>query len=289
MSVTVKFNPSIAPRKTNIYTEEYFSGADCNVYVDGKLCENVAGISFQLQEQLKPIYGYASRTYDDVAIGNRLVTGVLQIPLLNEAEASLTICGAGNSLDLRIKEIDSQGYSFDMPVITNNFEITPVPDWVKAWLQEYGYSYPDQSLAEANLTMNGIYMNTTLSAQQKLSSLGYELNLNGSEDLLTEKAITSYQMANGLNMTGTLTKETFEHLQGAGTEDQSILVTVLESVNVQTGPGAQYSAFYTIAPNEQVIYLRDFGDYSRIRLTDKREGYVLKSILEQWIVYEGGN
>lgn len=44
-----------------------------------KLIE-VAAISYQLSEQLLPIFGYASRTFDRMSRGTRLVSGQIMVP-----------------------------------------------------------------------------------------------------------------------------------------------------------------------------------------------------------------
>lgn len=41
---------------------------------------DIAAISYHLVEQILPIYGYASRTYDDMSRGTRMVTGQIMVP-----------------------------------------------------------------------------------------------------------------------------------------------------------------------------------------------------------------
>lgn len=69
---------------TNVFTEEYLSGSDVSIYINDNILPNVSGISYTLQEQLKPLYGYASRVYDDASVGNRIVVGTLRIPITND-------------------------------------------------------------------------------------------------------------------------------------------------------------------------------------------------------------
>ena len=64
---------------TKIYPEEYFSSADVGIYVGNTLIDEVNTISFQLQENVQPISGYASRTYDAIARGKRKITGSFSI------------------------------------------------------------------------------------------------------------------------------------------------------------------------------------------------------------------
>ncbi len=73
----------IKQREPNLFVEEYYSSTDVKVYFDDVEQTEIGYIQYSIQEQLKPLFGYASRTWDDVAIGNRIVTGVLKIPIRN--------------------------------------------------------------------------------------------------------------------------------------------------------------------------------------------------------------
>lgn len=53
----------------------YYSGTDIRIYFGDLWIDEVVEIDFTLQEQVAPIYGYASHTWDKVARGNRFVQG----------------------------------------------------------------------------------------------------------------------------------------------------------------------------------------------------------------------
>lgn len=55
--------------------KEYFSGANVHVYFGSVWIDQMASIEFQLQEQVAPIYGFHSYTYDRISRGNRIVQG----------------------------------------------------------------------------------------------------------------------------------------------------------------------------------------------------------------------
>ena len=57
------------------FPEDYFSGSDVTVYFGDVWADDIVSLSFTLEEKVLPIYGYASYTYDEVARGNRLVSG----------------------------------------------------------------------------------------------------------------------------------------------------------------------------------------------------------------------
>lgn len=54
---------------------EYFCGANVSISFNGNEQFDIAGISYQITDSSTPIYGYASRTFDAVAPGQKLVRG----------------------------------------------------------------------------------------------------------------------------------------------------------------------------------------------------------------------
>lgn len=288
MSETIKFNPTASPRKENIYLEEYYSGADCNVYIDGKLHENIAGINFQIQEQLKPLYGYASRVFDDVAVGNRIVTGTIQIPIVNPSATNLDIDDDDKHLDLTVSEISSveTDSNVSSPNV-NNFVIKPIPDWVRDWITEYGYDLSTDGTTpsgEPSFNPNEIFTSVTLQTQQKLLSLGYNVSTNGIEDAKTEKALLQYQTLNGLNLTGIIDTETYNHMFNIDAYQGKPTVITQETLPVRIGPSLIYPIFYNLAPGSSITCLSNHGDFSKIVIPDGREGYALKSVIDPWIM-----
>ncbi|HDR7632489.1 TPA: hypothetical protein QCX75_001179 [Bacillus mycoides] len=57
----------------------YYSGTDIRIYFGDNWIDEIVEIEWTMQEQLEPIYGYASYTWDKVARGNRLVQGSFSI------------------------------------------------------------------------------------------------------------------------------------------------------------------------------------------------------------------
>lgn len=66
-------------RDYSIFNEDYFSGADARIYFGDIWIDEVFNIQLSLQEQVTPIYGYHSYTYDAVMRGARQVQGQFQI------------------------------------------------------------------------------------------------------------------------------------------------------------------------------------------------------------------
>jgi hypothetical protein len=57
------------------FSTEYFSGCDVAIYFGDVWVDDIVSIDFTLAENVAPLYGYASYTYDAVARGTRLING----------------------------------------------------------------------------------------------------------------------------------------------------------------------------------------------------------------------
>ena len=79
----LKYMPSEVLKNKNVFLEEFYTSVDTDIYINGEKCELINSIQYSVQEQLHPIYGYNSYTYDDVSIGNRIVAGTIRIPITN--------------------------------------------------------------------------------------------------------------------------------------------------------------------------------------------------------------
>lgn len=65
--------------RQGIYNIEYFSGAQAAIYIGDVWVDEITSISFQVSQSRRPIYGYASQLFDDVAEGVVLVQGQFTI------------------------------------------------------------------------------------------------------------------------------------------------------------------------------------------------------------------
>lgn len=83
---TYRYEHLESQQNHNVFIEEYFSGPDTRIFFDGEEMFEISNLSFTVQEQLKPIYGYASRTFDDVAVGSRVILGQFTVPLGNNTQ-----------------------------------------------------------------------------------------------------------------------------------------------------------------------------------------------------------
>jgi len=62
-----------------LFPESYFTGADVKIYFGDLFIDEILGITFALTENRKPLYSYASRTFKEVAISQRIVQGKFYI------------------------------------------------------------------------------------------------------------------------------------------------------------------------------------------------------------------
>lgn len=63
---------------------DYFCSANVVVYIGDRPLLEAAGLSYDVQESKRPIYGYSSRMFDAVARGNVLVSGEVLINYVHQ-------------------------------------------------------------------------------------------------------------------------------------------------------------------------------------------------------------
>jgi hypothetical protein len=89
------------------FSSEYFSGADIRIYFGDIWVDEITSLQFTLQEQVAPIFGYASYTWDKVARGNRYIQGSFSINF----KESYYLQQVLNSLTSEMKAGSSSGFS----------------------------------------------------------------------------------------------------------------------------------------------------------------------------------
>lgn len=101
------------------FPEEYFSGSDVNVYIGDIWVEDLTGLSFMLQEQINPVFGYQSYTWDAVSRGNRIVQGSFRIAFRESSYLHRILEHVGSLGDKARPDI---AYQFG--------ELTEKPEWL---------------------------------------------------------------------------------------------------------------------------------------------------------------
>lgn len=65
------------------YIKRYFSVIDAEVYFGNEYVEDIHDINWSVQQQVMPLFGFNSYTYDEVARGNRIIVGSFTINFTN--------------------------------------------------------------------------------------------------------------------------------------------------------------------------------------------------------------
>jgi len=250
-SMTHKYIPRIEQTEENLFMEEYYSSTDTKIYMDDIEQSEIAYINYSLQEQLKPIYGYASRTFDDIAVGNRIVTGMFKVPIKNpEAQTPMgTIIERGKQSTL---EDYNEGQQ----------ELMDAIDWITG--------------QKPTTTDTYIYEDdTTFEYRTKLINLGYDLDYNSSTYQL-EQQIKKFQADNGLDVNGMLTTSTKNKIDEVLRNNSYPTMYIPSGTSLYLSP--TYSSASELILTEQNVYILDNTSYDNgwvyIMTEDGREGYI---------------
>ena len=95
---------------------EYFSGANARVYFGNVWVDELSEISFSLQEQVAPIYGFHSYTFDRISRGTRMVQGTFTINFTENGY-----------LQTILDEVER-----DMQVNTSRLSVPPINDYIRS-------------------------------------------------------------------------------------------------------------------------------------------------------------
>lgn len=154
-------------RDHNIYTEEFLGGADTFIYINGERYNDISAIQYSVREQVKPVYGYSSRMYDDIVTGVRIVQGIIKVPVRNTLQnESLTF----------VPQAESRS--------ENSYSMAP--DWV------YNYT-PQNSVEDSD---QQYFSNEIPNAKSKINIINYKkesgMEINSKADFnLNEEIINN--------------------------------------------------------------------------------------------------
>lgn len=97
------YSPNTSTEYTR-FQNEYFAGSDVRIYFGDVWVDEITNLQFTLQEQVTPIYGYASYTWDKVARGTRYIQGSFAINF----KESYYLHYVMNSLSSKLKAEDKE-------------------------------------------------------------------------------------------------------------------------------------------------------------------------------------
>ena len=238
---------SSSNRDHNIYTEEFFGGADQFVYINGYRYEDISAIQFTLRETLKPIYGYSSRKYDDVAVGTRIVQGVIKVPVRNTNVAS--------------------PLSYSKEMVSSeliNIGTEEVPNWV--------YKYTPEKVGSSGQGYKEGNSSLIAKVQTALKKEYDYVEVTGINDLNTQKAIMDYKRKNNLSTNGNVDSELLNRLNIIDTT-----ATTVSEISLRYAPDDSSSSFYTLESGITVIIHETYGEWYYIQGDNNVKGYIKKS------------
>lgn len=194
-SYNYSYTPTVDHRESNLYIEEYYSSTDTQIYMNDEKQTEIGFIQYEIQEQLKPVYGYNSRTFDDVVIGNRIVTGSFTVPIKNiqKQQFSSQSDNIYSGSSIINNTFDAQAYNLNEE---NNLYNT---DWFGSTARNIDRNY------------NAMIDTDTL---VKLIALGYDVTTNAST-LQYQKAIKQFQKDHNLAITGNVNTVTSNKIDEA--------------------------------------------------------------------------
>ena len=114
----VKYHNDKSQIEYQLFPGEYFTGADIAIYFGDVLIDEITGLEFALMEKIRPVFGYASYTWDKVARGQRVVKGAFRIAFKETGY-----------LNVILDHIASQSEARAQPTIAHKLQNKPIPTW----------------------------------------------------------------------------------------------------------------------------------------------------------------
>jgi len=246
---TIAFNNASNNRNHNIYTEEFFGGADVFIYIDDELYEDISAVQFSIAEKLKPIYGYSSRIYDDLAVGTRIVQGVIKVPVRNT----------------NVNKYITSDYKGTRNNKLVNTGTSNVPNWV------YKYTTDKNTLGTSSVVPQYDKVDSSTIAAVQLR-LGVEVT--GANDLTTQKAVIAYKKSNSLQINTNIDSVLLNSLAIA----KDSVKTTIGSTKLRYKPTDDSSYYSSIPPKRRVVILEDVNDqWYYLQIDEGTTGYIKKS------------
>lgn len=259
-SLTHKYIPRIEQTEENLFIEEYYSSTDTKIYIDDVEQTEIGYINYSLQEQLKPIYGYSSNTFDDVAIGNRIVTGTLKMPIKN-IEAN------NNANDIAERALDSNYLSYN----NNQEELMDSIDWIT----DKGNVNPTAPGGDSSTYTPE--SDTEYEYRSKLMNLGYDIDYNSSDDKVAQ-IIKKFQQDHHIDANGQLTVTTRDAIDNACATSKDLPTVQIPSNTKFYLKPTRTSGYTTLSA--QTVYILDSGyddGWIYIMTADGQEGFINKN------------
>lgn len=245
--------------------EEYYSSTDTKIFMDGVEQTEISYINYTVQEQLKPLYGYASRTFDDMAIGNRIVTGTFKVPIRNpEAQTPLGDILASLNPNPEEGGPGNEDYNDRQDELLNN------QDWINTG------TGTTPGFEQTYIEDDDIYEYVSM-----LEALGYDVDMNSTASEIQE-AVKKFQADHPSTgeINGILSEDTKKAIDEAVANSGMKTVTLAIGTKIYTGPGKIYDVDRVLTSVETVQIVKDtFDGYVMVKFSDGTIGYVEDSAI----------
>jgi hypothetical protein len=189
-----------------LFPEEFFASSDVSIYFNDVWVDDISGFQFELTEMVKPVYGYASKTWDYIMRGKRMIRGTFRIAF-REAGYLFTIFD-------HIGQLVGRDGKNVAPAIAYALQGQQPPKWygqakqriediLRYWHEEK--DLPITGVTETlippwpeNVLKRGMTGNSVRILQQWLTYEGYYNGpINGIFDEATENAVKTKQRRRG--------------------------------------------------------------------------------------------
>lgn len=250
------FNNASKNREHNVFTEEYFGGADTFVYINGVRYENISAVSFSIREQQKPIYGYGSRTYDDLATGTRIVQGAIKVPVANTNSTPIEAL-AKKPNNKKEKERTAA---------------IEIPDWL------YQYEPDADTLGtENNPYKDGetVQRADVVEVQHALRRNGKNVEVTGIYDGKTKSAIAEYKKEKNIVVNGRIDYELKNRIGIAG--DETIVRAKKDNTKLRYNMFDDIPMMLIKKDTRLVVQNEINKDWLLVQMDNGRKGYVKTS------------
>lgn len=279
---THKYISRIPQREENLFLEEYYSGTDTKVYIDNEQQTEIAYISYSVSEQLKPLYGYASRTWDDVAVGTRIVTGAFKVSIKNPEEQSsyeeVVLHQFVDKEQNTLEEIANMNKEEQEK--KEELEWTNDGSGETSGDEEEDYNDALEDDTSSNISKE-TFSQEVQNYQVKLQTLGYTiitadglLDENGEVMGFTVLAILEFCGDHGIIPARKFTTEIKKEIDKALTTEQLVEHKVNSSVILWRGPGNEYGMVTTIDAGTIVYIIGKQDMYVQIKTQAGITGYI---------------
>lgn len=248
-SLTHKYIPRIEDRQNNLFIEEYYSSTDTKIFIDDLEQTEISHIMYSIQEQLKPLYGYASNTFDDVAIGNRIVTGILKIPIKNiESNDEFNVVKAVMSNDIENFNLSEE-------------EKLKITEWINPTKNNENNEQTDISISDDVIF--------------DLMRLNYDVNINSDPEQLISELKRFQSKNNIVDGYGTLTSYTREKIHELAKISGLNEITVNPNTYVYSGPSdSQHHIGRTTKIIKGVVIYNINDGWVGVKFEDGHIGYI---------------